>query len=1000
MYRSASEGSCRSSEDAGRSLDDLLQGLEAGETRAVGQLKGLERREREALLDSAAGLHAATRAIEALAADDDSVASLTNLLLSYVQEGKTSVRTRRSRRLVQADVLSSLQRTLIQRLSSASSLLSPSTDSLVDLFVVVANKDPKTQFKVRVGGLLQALCQLLLDTRSFLSERLLRLTARSVRSPRNAQLAGRTRDLTKALMQRASDARHLDVMARHLEILYFIAKNKRTRASLLSGGAAGRLVSLLDKLAPYLESVDPPSEATLLIVGILKLFANSRRGKEEVLSSGMVSACERCLDALERGAEKRRDETAIRLHDSLCSLCIRCVPAEKFPLAGQPSPLSFTLPRSRTRTMSTKGGEKRATTSYARATDGGRSSDEDQEEADDEYAEELGEESGASGTSDMDEEMKEDGIRPQSDMPLLSDYAKFFSELENGANGKEKVPKKKSIGAGASGSVNAQPISYAQAILSQAQFTRSIHRWVKVAYPELVGPDRELPLQPLVFSTNAMRLVAAKASKKGLEKGKDSFKSRIVYSLDACAEGREGRAEENGRLGNEDKARLGKMDARCDYLLFESRFESGNLRAAIQTDKAHYELILQPEVNQSRDHFQWFYFEISNCEANVEYTFEIVNCLKTSSMFVHGMQPLAFSVGEAVAGRPGWVRVGHSISYYRNQYVIDADVAGHRKDRFFSLRFTFALRHKGDVCYLAYHFPYTYSMLRATLECWITRVNSSSIYVRRDEIGQSLAGNPLQLLTITGTGSASEVAERDTVVFSARVHPGESNASWIMHGMLEYLLTSDDAIVREARERIVFKLIPMLNPDGVMAGNHRCSLAGHDLNRVWDSPNRSLHPEIFHAKAIVQTACETKRPLLFIDLHGHSRRSNCFLYGNNPDQSWRPSDVVSSPTLEFVDTAEIMEVVAPAFSARNCRWSIVRSKEGSARVALWRQLGLQRAYTMECTYAGFESGPYKGYQIGIGELKEIGRNLVHTALTLSKRDEETRSGIIQAPSQF
>uniref|UniRef100_A0A8R1V5M9 Peptidase M14 domain-containing protein n=1 Tax=Pristionchus pacificus TaxID=54126 RepID=A0A8R1V5M9_PRIPA len=978
MYRSLSEDGSRSGEDAGRSLDELLHGLEAGEAAAAEQLAVLDRRERESLLESAAGLHATMRAVEALAGDDAATGSLAALLLGYLQDGKTSVRTRRARRFVQADVLSSLQRALIARLSTA---ISPATDALVDLFVVVANKDPKTQFKVRVGGLLQALCQMIIDNRSPLSERLLRLLARSVRSPRNAQLAGRKRDLSKALMQRSADSRHSSAMARHLEVLYLIAKNKKTRGLMLSNGAAGRLVGMLDRLAPTLEDADSPAEATLLIVGLLKLFANSRRGKEEVLSAGMVSACEKCLDALETAVDKRGDKTAAtQLQDALCSLCVRCVPAEKFPLAGQSSPLSFTLPRTRTRTLSSKGGEKRATTSYARAEDGGRSSGKRRERR-------LGHGRRCA---------RAEGRRNTSDMPQLSKYAKFFAELEHGAISKDRTAKKKSIGGSAAPTVSTQPqpIQYAQAILNQTQSTRSIQRWVKVAYPELVGPDRELPLQPLVFSTNAMRLVASKASKKGLEKGKDAFKSRIVYSLDACAEGRDGGAQENGRLGNEDKMRLGKLDARCDHLLFESRFESGNLRAAIQTDKTHYELILQPEANQARDHFQWFYFEISNCDANVEYTFEIVNCLKTSSMFVHGMQPVAFSVGEAAAGRPGWVRVGHSICYYRNQYVIDADVAGHRKDRFFSLRFTFALRHKGDVCYLAYHFPYTYSMLRASLECWTAR-SSSSIYVRRDEIGQSLAGNPLPLVTITGAGSsAEEVAGRDTVVFSARVHPGETNASWIMQGILEYLLTCDDAIAREARERLVFKCIPMLNPDGVLAGNHRCSLAGHDLNRVWDSPSRSLHPEIFHAKAIVQAACETRRPLLFIDLHGHSRRSNCFLYGNNPDQSWRAADVVSSPTFEFVDTAEIMEVVAPAFSARNCRWSIARSKEGSARVALWRQLGLQRAYTMECTYAGFESGPYKGYQIGISELKEIGRNLVHTALTLSKRDEDTRSRVI------
>ncbi|GMS99584.1 hypothetical protein PENTCL1PPCAC_21759 [Pristionchus entomophagus] len=55
---------------------------------------------------------------------------------------------------------------------------------------------------------------------------LLKLFANSSFSPKRATRAGRTRDLPKALMQRAGDARHSDVMARHLEILYLVAKNR------------------------------------------------------------------------------------------------------------------------------------------------------------------------------------------------------------------------------------------------------------------------------------------------------------------------------------------------------------------------------------------------------------------------------------------------------------------------------------------------------------------------------------------------------------------------------------------------------------------------------------------------------------------------------------------------------------------------------------------------------------------------------------------------------
>jgi len=33
------------------------------------------------------------------------------------------------------------------------------------------------------------------------------------------------------------------------------------------------------------------------------------------------------------------------------------------------------------------------------------------------------------------------------------------------------------------------------------------------------------------------------------------------------------------------------------------------------------------------------------------------------------------------------------------------------------------------------------------------------------------------------------------------------------------------------RDLYVFKIVPMLNPDGVIIGNYRCSLVGDDLNR-------------------------------------------------------------------------------------------------------------------------------------------------------------------------
>jgi hypothetical protein len=43
----------------------------------------------------------------------------------------------------------------------------------------------------------------------------------------------------------------------------------------------------------------------------------------------------------------------------------------------------------------------------------------------------------------------------------------------------------------------------------------------------------------------------------------------------------------------------------------------------------------------------------------------------------------------------------------------------------------------------------------------------------------------------------------------------------------------------------------MLNPDGVVNGHHRTSLAGHDMNRVWSTPDPDTTPEIWAARTLI-----------------------------------------------------------------------------------------------------------------------------------------------------
>ena len=115
------------------------------------------------------------------------------------------------------------------------------------------------------------------------------------------------------------------------------------------------------------------------------------------------------------------------------------------------------------------------------------------------------------------------------------------------------------------------------------------------------------------------------------------------------------------------------------------------------------------------------------------------------------------------------------------------------------------------------------------------------------------------------------------VVISSRVHPGETVGSWMMRGVLFFITDPNNEEAKILREKFVFKIIPMLNPDGVINGNYRCSLAGCDLNRRWKYPSEILHPTVYHTKKLIMKLAKERPLALYCDLHGHSRRKNVFM---------------------------------------------------------------------------------------------------------------------------
>ncbi|KAM3609061.1 uncharacterized protein V6R79_009303 [Siganus canaliculatus] len=402
-----------------------------------------------------------------------------------------------------------------------------------------------------------------------------------------------------------------------------------------------------------------------------------------------------------------------------------------------------------------------------------------------------------------------------------------------------------------------------------------------------------------------------------------------------------------------------------DFTLeFESRFESGNLQKAVQVGVYAYELTLRTDLYTEK-HTQWFYFRVRNMKAGVTYRFTIINLMKKGSLYSLGMRPLLYSERDAKERGVGWRRTGANIRYYCNSSQNTTD---HSTRALYSLTWTFQFPYDSDTCYLAHCYPYTYSHLQQYLKGLSANSATASFCTLR-MLCHSLAGNPVHVLTITSQGVPWT---KKTIVVTARVHPGETCSSWMMEGLLDFLLgDSEDAQL--LRDTFVFKIVPMLNPDGVVVGNYRCSLAGRDLNRYYKTLLKDSFPSVWHIRKMVERLVAKTDVALYCDLHGHSRKNNIFMYGCNNRKD------ASLKLHERIFPLMMSKNASDKFSFKSSKFRMQKSKEGTGRIAMWK-LGIKNSYTLESSFGGSTLGNRRGTHFSTRDLKSIGFCFLDTLL--------------------
>lgn len=311
---------------------------------------------------------------------------------------------------------------------------------------------------------------------------------------------------------------------------------------------------------------------------------------------------------------------------------------------------------------------------------------------------------------------------------------------------------------------------------------------------------------------------------------------------------------------------------------FDSSIECGNGEAFTQTAGDTYSFEIEADTNAADR--QWFHFAVSGA-AGRTLTLRVLNIEDTNvpSHWRHA-RPVASSDGGAT-----WHRVRGLVSTDGDEY-----------------RFTHTFT--GDGERIALHFPYTLTHAQERLTHWAGHPD-----VTRIEIGRSVEGRPIELLRITH-GPAAPADGKSGVWVVARQHAAETPGSWMMDGLVEFLL-SDDARADALRRAAVFNVVPMCNPDGVFAGNYRQNAAGVNLNRVWNAPDPATSPEIQAiVDAIAAWVAEGHSYDFFADLHADSGALSNYAF--HP-----PPGMMPPPYHErLLDILHRVEQIAPDFTAR------------------------------------------------------------------------------------
>ncbi|ABM24892.1 MULTISPECIES: M14-type cytosolic carboxypeptidase [Shewanella] len=267
-----------------------------------------------------------------------------------------------------------------------------------------------------------------------------------------------------------------------------------------------------------------------------------------------------------------------------------------------------------------------------------------------------------------------------------------------------------------------------------------------------------------------------------------------------------------------------------------ANFDGGNIQVVNLDNKDDIQLAIRPDAGG--EFYQWFNFRFEGSVGH-QYTLNIINAGTAS-------YPKGWENYQAVASydRQHWFRVP---TQYQDGTL------------------TIQLELDCDAIQLAYFAPYSY-------ERHLDLLSSAQLHpdVNLEHLGLTLDGRDITLVKV---GNAHP--SKRNIWITARQHPGETMAEWLVEGLINRLLDNDCPTAKSLLDKANFYIVPNMNPDGSVRGHLRTNAVGVNLNREWQSPSLEKSPEVYHVvNKMKQIGVD-----LFYDVHGDEGLPYVFLAG-------------------------------------------------------------------------------------------------------------------------